>query len=191
MSWTVQERQKCLDQQTKYPRVWANDHNWGTNHFIWQGKNASYIPLGHSSRRLPFYRGIPPFWTTNLQRPESTFEYRGEPTNRDKVDELTSTGTHASPFTDHDCTCLVSSIRVRVWSLSVSLSIQIAKFGWVQTFWIKAKGFDQLGVTAREPRPTLRNWRFQNFDDAIRQSSITSHQGKIFSQFDRARLKKF
>ena len=30
------------------------------------------------SRRLPFYRGILPFWITNQQRAESTFEERGK-----------------------------------------------------------------------------------------------------------------
>ena len=63
-SRTVKERQRCPDQQTKYPRVAANDHHWKTNHVIWQGKNDSSVQLDNSSRRLPFGGGSIQFWTT-------------------------------------------------------------------------------------------------------------------------------
>ena len=32
-SGSVKQRQRCTDDQTKYPRVEANDYNWGTNRF--------------------------------------------------------------------------------------------------------------------------------------------------------------
>ena len=79
VSWTVEEKQRCPDQQTKYRRAWANDQHWRANHVILQGKNDSSVQLDNYSKRLPFCGGNLQFWTTtNQQRPESTFEYRGK-----------------------------------------------------------------------------------------------------------------
>ena len=99
MSWTVEEKQRCTDEQTIYATVWANDHHWRANHSILQGKNDFSVQLDNSSRRLTFRGGIIQFWTTtNQQRPESTFEYREKARNRYRFEELTFTVNHNIPF---------------------------------------------------------------------------------------------
>ena len=55
---TVEEIQRCIDQKTKYPRVWADDQHWGANHLNLQGKNDSSFQLDNSSRRLSISEGI-------------------------------------------------------------------------------------------------------------------------------------
>ena len=45
---TVKEKQRCTDDQTKYPRVGANDDNWSANHAIlW--KNSSILSFEEST----------------------------------------------------------------------------------------------------------------------------------------------
>ena len=153
VSWTVEERQRCTDQQTKYPTVWANDHHWRANHVIVPGKNDSSIQLDNSSRRLPFCRGILQFWTTtNQQRAESTFEWRGNARNRDRFNELRFTGNQNIPFHSSGFCFLLSLIRIWLSSLSVSLIIRMENFGWVETF------FDH-GKRLRSPRRMQSRFR--------------------------------
>ena len=94
VSCPVEERQRCPDEQTKYPRVWAKDHHYRANHAISQGKNGSSIQLDHTWRRLPLCGGILQFWTTKQSRAESTFEWKGKARHRDRFSELTFTGNH-------------------------------------------------------------------------------------------------
>ena len=108
VSWTMQERQRCPDVQTKYPRVWANDHHWGTNHVILQGKDDFTLQLDKSSRKLPFCSGILQFWTTNHQPPESTFEYRGKARkerDRSRIIWLELKERKVCVNVDGDCQC--------------------------------------------------------------------------------------
>ena len=85
-------------------------------------------------RRLPFRAGILQCWTTNQERPESTFEFRRKPRNRDRFNKLTCTSTRARPF------CWS---RVHLFCLSDSCSTMISEWFsnhlhassfWVQTF---------------------------------------------------------
>ena len=152
VSWTVEEKQGRTDKHTKYPRVWANDHSWEANQVILQGKNDSSIQLGNSSRRLSFFGGILQFWTTtNQQRPESTFEFRGKARNSDRFEELTFTGNQNIPF--HSSGFIFLSL-IRIWftSLSVFLIIQMEILGWVETF------FD-LGKRLWSPRRVQSRFR--------------------------------
>ena len=150
VSWTVEDRERCADRETQYPRVWANDHHWRANHVLLQGKNDSSIQLDNSSTRLPFRGGIIQSWTTNQQRPESTFDYRGKPRNRDRFNEFTCMVTRARPFHWSRFIYFVSSSRVRLWSLSYSAIIWMAKVFGFRHFLIPAKDFVRVAECNRE-----------------------------------------
>ena len=115
--WRVRLLESCLglwkrgrNAQVKYPRVWANDHHSRADHVILQGKNDFSIQLDNSSRRLPFCGRILQFWTTtNQQRPESTFEWRGNAKNKDRFGELTFSGNHNIPFRSSGLNYFVSN----------------------------------------------------------------------------------
>ena len=44
-SGTVAERQRCIDEQTKYSRVRVNNENWALNHFNWYEKKDYAVHL--------------------------------------------------------------------------------------------------------------------------------------------------
>ena len=143
MCWTVEERQRYPDQQTKYPRVWANDQHWRANHVILQGKNDPSVQLDNSSRRLPYCGGIPQFSTTNSKQSESSFEYSEKGRSRDRFNELTFTGKHNILFHSSGFFFVSSSYLIVI--SSASLIIQMENFARVETFSITAEDFDYLG----------------------------------------------
>ena len=158
-SWNC-ATEECTDEKTNQPRVWANAENWALNQFSWQEKNDFTVPLNNSSSRLSFCRGIRRFWTTKQEHPKSTFapsnreierfQMQLMTTQRNSIIKQDSCTTKDQPF--HGITFFhssrsiffVSFIRVSLWSMSDSLSIQMENFGWVGILYILQKDIDQL-----------------------------------------------